>query len=77
MAKQSKLYYSVDELVEALEVRADESNDAIGTTRTKIESNELKGAVAAFNEAIRMVKALKKGLEAGENPTPNQVESVA
>lgn len=71
------LYYSVDEFIEALEAKAQESRDSIGKTRTKIESNEAKGATAAFNEAIYMAKALGKGLEAGENPTPDQVESVA
>jgi rubrerythrin len=73
----AKIFYNTDELIEALEQRAEESNDAIGNTRTKIESNEMKGQVAAFNEAIRMVKGLAKGLKEGPNGTSAAVESVA
>jgi len=72
----AKIYYTTDELIEALEQRADESNDSIGNTRTKIESNEMKGQVAAFNEAIRMVKGLAKGLKEGANGAAS-VEPVA
>jgi len=36
----------------------------------------MKGQVAAFNEAIRMVKALAKGLKEGENGAAS-VERVA
>ena len=72
----AKIYYTVDELVEALEERAQESRDGIGTNRTKVEDNEMKGQVMAFNEAIYMVKALAKGLKEGKNGAAS-VERVA
>ena len=73
----AKIFYTVDELVEALEERAEQSRDKIGTQRTKVEDNEMKGAVAAFNEAIYMVKALAKGLKEAENGSAASLERVA
>jgi len=76
------IFANFDDLITALEDRAQKSRDGQGKTRTKIESNELKGEVAAFNEAIYMVKALKKGLDTGyqgpnNHATSESVESVA
>jgi len=73
----AKVFYTVDELVEALENRAQESRDSIGNQRTKVEDNEMKGQVMAFNEAIYMVKALAKGLKEAENGSATSVERVA
>ena len=73
----AKVFYTVDELVEALETRAQESRDSIGNQRTKVEDNEMKGQVMAFNEAIYMVKALAKGLKEAENGSATSVERVA
>lgn len=76
------IFASFEDLIASLEERAQKSRDGQGKTRTKIESNELKGEVAAFNEAIYMVKALKKGLDTGykgpgNHGSPDAVESVA
>lgn len=76
------IFASFDDLVEALETRAQESRNNIGKQRTKVEDNEMKGQVMAFNEAIYMVKALKKGLETGykgpnNHEATDKVESVA
>jgi len=70
------------ELIEALEEKAQAARDGQGKTRTKIETNELKGKEMAFNEAIYYVKALAKGLETGYKGPNNhgkatEVESVA
>lgn len=73
----AKIFYTTDELIEALEQRAEECNDAIGTNRTKVEDNEMKGQVMAFNEAIRMAKGLAKGLKEGSNGSSISVEPVA
>jgi len=59
---------NVDTLISQLEQRAAESRAKIGKTRTKIESNELKGEVYAFNEVIYMVKELVKQ-ESGNGST--------
>lgn len=66
--------FNVNTLISQLEQRAAESRAKIGKTRTKIESNELKGEVYAFNEVIYMVKELVKQ-ESG-NGSPDQVEPV-
>lgn len=75
------IFANCDDLIAALEDKAQQSRDGQGKTRTKIETNELKGKEMAFNEAIYMVKALKKGLESGYtgpiNGTSSKVESVA
>jgi hypothetical protein len=47
---------NLEGLISQLERRAQQSRAQIGKTRTKLESNELKGEVFAFNEAIYMVK---------------------
>jgi hypothetical protein len=65
---------NVSQLISQLEQRAAESRAKIGKTRTKLESNELKGEVYAFNEAIYMIKELVK--QENGNGSADQVESV-
>jgi hypothetical protein len=49
-----------EQLVEHLEHLAQKARESIGKTRTKIESNEFKGQVMAFNEAIFYTKEFIK-----------------
>jgi hypothetical protein len=49
-----------EDLVGVLEGLAQKAREQIGKTRTKIESNEFKGQVMAFNEAIFYVKEFMK-----------------
>jgi len=73
------MIHSAEELVNELEQRAQKSREKIGTTRTKLESNELKGEVYAFNEAIFYVKEFIKTQkeDAQDVESANTLESVA
>lgn len=67
---------TADELLEKYEELAQKSRDSIGKTRTKLESNEMKGQVAAFNEAIFYLKEYIKTQKEMKNGTASKVESV-
>jgi len=58
-----------EELITRIEELAQNSRESIGKTRTKLESNELKGQVYAYNEVIFYIKEFMK--------TQNEKSSVA
>src|SRR6476659_2863543 len=66
-----------EDLVQEFERLAQNARENIGKTRTKLESNELKGQVMAFNEAIFYTKEFIKTLKEMQNAKPaGKVESV-
>jgi len=69
---------TTDELVELIEGLAQKARSEIGTTRTKLESNELKGQVYAYNEVIFYVKEFAKTQkEIASHVASDQMEPVA
>lgn len=68
--------HTVEELVELIENLAQEARSKIGTTRTVLESNELKGQVYAYNETLFYIKEMVKTQKEDASGT-GKVESVA
>ena len=62
-----------EDLVELFETKAQEARSQMGKTRTKVETNELKGQVFAFNEAIYYVKEFIKTQKENAEDTANGV----
>jgi hypothetical protein len=67
---------TVDELVGLVEDLAQKARSEIGTTRTKLESNELKGQVYAYNEVLFYIKEYDKTQKELASGSTNTVESV-
>lgn len=67
---------SVEELIEFIEGLAQKSRDGIGKTRTKLESNELKGQVYAYNEVLFYIKEYQKTQKEMANGSSSQMESL-
>lgn len=60
-----------EDLIELFEGKAQEARSQMGKTRTKVETNELKGQVFAFNEAIYYVKEYIKTQKESEEDKAN------
>lgn len=54
---------TTSELITLIEDLAQKARAEIGKTRTKLESNELKGQVYAYNEVIYYIKEFQKTQE--------------
>jgi|KBSMisStandDraft_5_1062788.scaffolds.fasta_scaffold30826_3 hypothetical protein len=54
------IIHNAEELIGLLESKAAEARANQGKTRTKVESNELRGQVYAFNESIFYIKEMVK-----------------
>jgi hypothetical protein len=67
---------TVDELIGLIEGFAQKARSEIGTTRTKLESNELKGQVYAYNEVLFYIKEYQKTQKELANGSSDEMESV-
>lgn len=67
---------TVDELIGLVEGLAQKARSEIGTTRTKLESNELKGQVYAYNEVLFYIKEFDKTQKELGSGSANSVDSV-
>lgn len=67
---------TTDELIGKIEELAQEARNNIGKTRTKLESNEMKGQVMAYNEVIFYIKEYVKTQKEMTDGTGDEVESL-
>jgi hypothetical protein len=68
---------TTEDLIGLIEGLAQKARSEIGTTRTKLESNELKGQVYAYNEVIFYIKEYAKTQREKEDESAMEMESVA